>query len=116
MPTGRQLMTVGHHFQHSRPLNNVERHHMDRSGVCLSCHQEIPSGSLAVSLLHHVALYSGKLPETSDQHNALLHKNLLLSGWAQILAGASVLAVAIFAVWRWRRRRRDYRRHRRQRW
>ena len=42
---GQQLMTVGHHFRHSRPLNDEERLHIQRSGVCLSCHPEIPDQS-----------------------------------------------------------------------
>jgi hypothetical protein len=105
LPTGRQLMTVGHHFRHSRPLNNDERKHIDRNGVCLSCHQEIPDRSLAVSLLHHVARYSGQLPETADQHNSLLHKILLLSGWVQVLGGGIILGVTVTGLWRWRRRR-----------
>ena len=49
---GRQLQTVGHHFRLDRPLNNEECQNMDRRGVCLGCHQEIPDRSLAVSLLH----------------------------------------------------------------
>ena len=66
---GQQLQTVGHHFSGSRPLNNEERSHIDRSGVCLSCHQEIPDQSLAVSLLHHIAEFTGQTPKTHDQHD-----------------------------------------------
>jgi hypothetical protein len=48
---GEQLMTVGRHFSLSRPLNNGERSHMNRERICLSCHEEIPAESLAVSIL-----------------------------------------------------------------
>ena len=105
---GQQLQTVGHHFSGSRPLNNRERLHIDRRGVCLSCHQEVPDRSLAVNLLHHVAKYTGQLPETPDEHDSLIHKILLLSAWIQVaVAGAAPLAVAVGAVWYWRRRRRS---------
>ncbi|MFH1266813.1 MAG: hypothetical protein ABIK89_13880 [Planctomycetota bacterium] len=104
---GRQLQTVGHHFKGSRPLNNEERAHIDRQGVCLACHQEIPDRSPAVSLLHHVAEYTGQLPKTAGQHNSLAHKILLLAAWVQVVVvGAVPLAVLAGALWVWRRRKR----------
>ncbi len=105
---GRQLQTVGHHFQASRPLNNKERAHMDRQGVCLSCHQEIPDGSLAVSLLHHVAEFAGQLPDTPEKHDSLLRvKIMLFSAWVQFAAALGGPLVALAGgLWFWRHRRR----------
>ena len=106
-PDGKQLQTVGHHFQHSRPLNEKERKHISRDGVCLSCHKEIPDQSLAVSVLHHVAEYAGQLPEDPDQHDSLVNKILLLAGWVQVVGMVGLpLAVVVAGVWFWRRRRR----------
>jgi len=102
---GKQLQTVGHHFTRSRPLNNEERGHIDRQGICLSCHQEIPDRSLAVNLLHHVAEFTGQLPVTHDQHNSLLNKILLLAGWGQT-AGMVGFPLAAMAAVIWLRRRR----------
>lgn len=103
---GEQTQTVGHHLKGSRPLNDKERALIDRQGVCLACHKEIPSESLAVSLLHHVAYHTGQLPETTKKHNTLLNKILLLSAWGQVAAVACVPLVAIvIGVWYWRRRR-----------
>ena len=102
---GEQLQTVGHHFKRSRPLNEEERSHIDRRGVCLACHQEIPDRSLAVNLLHHVAEYTGQLPKKPEEHNLLLNKILLLAGWIQIgLAGVVPLAALAGGIWYWRRR------------
>jgi hypothetical protein len=105
---GQQLQTVGHHFSRSRPLNNAERAHMDRQGVCLACHQEIPDRSLAVNLLHHIAEYAGQLPETHPQHNSLINKILLLAGWGQVggMIGAPLAALAGVILFVRRRRRR----------
>lgn len=102
---GKQLQTVGHHFSGSRPLNNEERANMDRNGICLSCHQEIPAESLAVSLLHHAATVANALPKTHEQHADLVHKILLLSAWTQV--GAPVLfgLIALFVLLRLRKRR-----------
>jgi hypothetical protein len=103
--SGSQLATVGHHFQLSRAFNAKEIALIKREGTCLACHQEIPKESLAVSFLHHVAKYTGQLPETTDQHNSLLHKVLLTSAWAQLgIVGAAFLACGGVLYWRLRRR------------
>ncbi len=105
---GRQLQPVGHHISLSRPLNEQERAHIDRQGVCLSCHEEIPDESLAVGLLHHAAQFMGALPDTSEEHGSLLHKILLISAWGQVGGGvASGRLVLAAALWLWRRRRRS---------
>ncbi len=103
---GQQLQTVGHHFKGSRPLNQRERQRLDRRGVCLACHQEIPDQSLAVNLLHHVAEVSGQMPVTAQQHNSLLHKLLLTAAWVQAAAPAVALLVVVALAVRFVRRRR----------
>jgi hypothetical protein len=102
--TGKQLQTVGHHFRLSRPLNNEERGRIDRQGVCLGCHQEIPDGSLATGLLHHVAEAGGLLPKTDAEHTGLLHKIARLAAWTQVLA-PFILLLILFLIWRLRKRR-----------
>lgn len=103
---GNQLATVGHHFQLSRAFNRAEIDRIKREGTCLACHREIPNQSLAVSLLHHVAQYTGQLPDTTAEHNSLLHKIALTAAWAQVGGSAAVFAIAVYAVRRMRRSRR----------
>lgn len=91
---GQQLATVGHHFKLSRAFNKQELERMSRDGTCTACHTEIPNESLAVSFLHHVAEYTGQLPETTDQHSSLVHKIVLTSAWAQVL-GVFLTAFAL---------------------
>jgi len=107
---GTQLMTVGHHWPLSRPLNNVERANMDREGVCLACHREIPTESVAVSLLHHVAEATGMLPRDNAAHSNLIHKNILLAAWVQVGGMVAGPVMVIAALWYVRRRRRIRRR------
>jgi hypothetical protein len=38
---GEQLQTVGSHWPLSRPLNDEERTRMERTGVCMGCHQNM---------------------------------------------------------------------------
>jgi hypothetical protein len=102
---GEQLQTVGHHFKLSRPLSETERTHMKRKGVCLSCHQEIPDESVAVSLLHHVAEKSNMLPATNQEHSSLIQKNILLSAWVQVLAVVAAMATVAVLLLVWRRKR-----------
>ncbi|RMG03353.1 MAG: cytochrome C [Planctomycetota bacterium] len=109
---GNQLMTVGHHFSRSRALNNEERAAMDRRGVCLACHQEIPKGSFAVDLLHHVAEATGQMPKNADDHNDLVHKILLVAGWGQVAVMFMVPFVVVLAAGRWMFRRRKRRKTR----
>jgi hypothetical protein len=107
---GRQLQTVGHHFSGSRPLNDKQRNNMDRQGLCLACHQEIPSESLAVSLLHHAATYADALPKTNEQHAGLINKILLFSAWGQaggmVFVPLAVLGALVWLVLRWRAKKR----------
>ncbi len=103
---GEQLMTVGHHWSGSRPLNDTERANMDRHDICLSCHQEIPTESLAVSLLHHTAKYAGALPTNRDEHGALVHKVMLFSAWGQVSTTLLALAALVLLIWQSIRRKR----------
>ncbi len=104
---GKQLATVGHHFQLSRAFTKEEQQHISREGTCLACHQDIPTESLAVSFLHHVAQYTGQLPKTNQQHSSLIHKILLMSAWVQFGFAVSIPLITLSGIWYWRRRRRQ---------
>ncbi len=102
---GEQLQTVGHHFKLSRPLNNEERGWLDRRGLCLGCHQEIPQKSLAVNILHHIADVTGQLPDAPGKHADLLHKILLIAGWSQVLGMISIPLLALILLLFWRKKK-----------
>ena len=76
---------------------------------CMGCHQEIPDRSLAVSLLHHVAEYTGQIPKRPGEHDDLVHKILLIAGWFQVagMVGGPLVLLAgtAWLVRRWRRKR-----------
>ncbi len=100
---GKQLQTVGHHFKLSRPLNNEERSKLDRRGVCLSCHQEIPDKDLAVNLLSHIREVTG-VKITTEKHNSMLHKLLLIGAWIQVVGGFLLIS-GIFTIYIFYRRK-----------
>ncbi|NPA58850.1 MAG: cytochrome C [Epsilonproteobacteria bacterium] len=96
---GTQLMTVGHHYKLSQPLNKVQRDKLDRRGVCLSCHQDIPKGNLAISAMTHIAQMA-ELHIDNKEHKSILNKILNLGAWVQILGAIffSLLFIYLFYV------------------
>lgn len=104
---GNQTQTVGHHFEGSGPLTEHQRRIMDRRQVCLGCHAEIPTASLSVSVLHHIAEATDQLDMSRDEHETLIHRILLTVSWFEVL-GALGAGLVFFGglVWVARRRRR----------
>ncbi len=99
---GNQTQTVGSHFLGSGPLSAAQRAGMDRRALCIDCHQEIPSGSVPINLLHNVASATGHLPVSRDQHGSLIRRTLVLAAWLEILLPLAALTLA--ALW-WHRRK-----------
>ncbi len=94
---GTQLMTVGHHWSLSAPLNAQQRSKLDRRGVCISCHKSIPEGDLAVSAMVHMAEMAG-VSVDKKMHGDILNKTLLIGAWAQVLGGMAVGALLIYFI------------------
>jgi len=67
-------------------LNAKQRASVDREGVCLSCHQEMPDGDLAVSAMVHASEMAG-LDIDKNMHGVILNKLLLFGAWLQLLVG-----------------------------
>mgnify|MGYP005664328867 FL=1 len=89
---GTQLQTVGHHWTLEGPLDELQREGLDRRGVCLSCHINIPEGDLAVSAMVHASEMVG-VQIDNEIHGTILNKVVRLSAWVQILAGIVILLV-----------------------
>jgi len=83
---GTQLMTVGSHFKLSGPLNKAQRDKLDRSGICLTCHQDIPEGNLAVSAMVHLAEMA-EVNIDNKMHKDIVNKTLNVTAWIQIILG-----------------------------
>jgi len=92
---GTQLQTVGHHWTLSGPLSKEQRDKLDRSGVCLSCHQDIPKGNLAISAMTHIAAMA-EVRIDNKMHKEIVNKTLNVTAWFQIFA--AVVAILLFGV------------------
>lgn len=101
---GRQTQTVGSHFLGSGPLSESTRRRMDRRNLCVDCHQEIPSGSVPVSILHHIASAGGGLPVSRDEHGSLVRGTVLTAAWTEVLLPLAGLGLLGWVFVRRRRR------------
>jgi len=95
---GTQLQTVGHHWKLSAPLNKEQRDKLDRSGICLSCHKDIPKGNLAVSAITHMAkMVDMKID--NKMHKTIVHKTLNVTAWVQVLGAILGMIFLLYIVY-----------------
>jgi hypothetical protein len=83
-------------------LNKEQLIKLDRKGMCNSCHQEMPSGDLAVSAMVHVSEMAGMTID-KEVHGTILNKLLLLGAWVQILGGMLLGGLVVYLYLRGRR-------------
>ena len=95
---GTQLMTVGSHFKLSQPLDKAQRDKLDRRGVCLSCHRDIPEGNLAVSAMTHIAEMA-ELEIDNKEHQGILNKILNLGAYFQIIVAIIFSLLFIYILY-----------------
>lgn len=96
---GQQLQTVGHHWPLDGPLPKEMRDNMERLGVCLSCHREIPEGRLVYRIISKVGDTLGMIPKTDAEHMKLIGKAMFLAANLQIFGPlVGLLLVLIFVV------------------
>jgi len=95
---GTQLQTVGHHWTLSAPLSKEQRDKLDRSGVCFSCHMDIPKGNLAVSALTHMADMA-KVDIDNKMHKNIVNKSLNVSAWLQLIVGLIVVLLVSYVIY-----------------
>ena len=95
---GTQLMTVGSHFKLSQPLDKAQRDKLDRRGVCLSCHKDIPEGNLAVSAMTHIAEMA-EINIDNHEHQSILNKIVNLGAWVQIVGATSFVLVLLYILY-----------------
>ena len=99
---GTQVQTVDNHWTLANPLSATQRDKLDRSGVCFSCHKDIPDGDLAISAMNHVANMVG-VEIDNEMHGDILNKSTKISAWVQI--GLPFMFGILGLIWFIRRRR-----------
>lgn len=101
----KQVQTVGHNWPLSGPLTQHQREKMERIGLCLACHQDIPDRNIPVSKLTKVGDWLGLIPHTDEEHMKLLNKDLNWAAITRILIPTfgTVLIIGFFFYWRKRK-------------
>ncbi len=94
---GKQMQTVGHHWELSGPLTQEQREKMERIGVCISCHQDIPDGSLPVRAMVAAGNMFDLTPVSDTEHSTLLNKDIRFAALSR-LAGPFALAALLALI------------------
>jgi len=95
---GTQLQTVGHHWKLSGPLSKEQRDKLDRSGVCFSCHQDLPKGNLAVSAMAHMAEMV-EINIDNKMHKKIVNKTLNVTAWFQVVGVIVVVLLTLYGIY-----------------
>lgn len=83
---GKQLMTVGSHWEGSMPLTVEQRTKLGRKQTCMACHQDIPDGAIPMKMLKEVAEITNLSFASDDAHAHLLNENNLIVSWIKAIA------------------------------
>jgi hypothetical protein len=90
----------------SGPLPTEVRDNMERVGVCLSCHKEIPSGRFVYRIIAKVGSVTGLAPKTDAEHQKLIGRAMFIAANVEIFGVLlGIIAVLIVIVYFARRRR-----------
>ena len=100
---GKQIQTVGHHWDLSAPLSQEQREHMERVGTCIACHKDIPDGNLSMRAITSAGDMLGMSPHSDKEHADLLNNDINFA--ASVKVFAPILLFFIALIWFFRRRR-----------
>lgn len=103
----QQLQTVGHHWPLDGPLPKEMRENMERQGVCLSCHQEIPRGRFVYQILAKVGETLGLTPQNDAEHQKLIGRAMFIAANVEIFGPLVAVAIVVLFVFLIRRRKAD---------
>lgn len=95
---GQQIQTVGHHWPLDGPLPAEMRTNMERVGVCLSCHKEVPDGRWVYQVISKLGTALGMIPKTDAEHQALIGKAMLIAANIQIFGPVLAAVIGLFVI------------------
>lgn len=85
-------------FNVSKLLTSAQLDKLDRRGVCLSCHDTIPDGNLAISTISHMTeMLEVKADE--NKHKAVFDRILYMSEWFGVLTILFVGAITVYIIY-----------------
>ena len=102
---GEQVQSVGQHWPLSGPLTKDQRDHMERIGVCLSCHKDIPTGTLTYRVVSKVGNVLGLIPKTDAEHQKLIARAMFVAANVEIFGFPILVLVVVLGIYLVRRKR-----------
>ena len=94
---GVQLQTVGHHWPLSGPLSKEVRDNMERVGVCISCHKDVPDGNLSYRAVSKIGSMLGLIPTNDAEHQQLIGRALWIAATVEVF-GTALAGIVIFLL------------------
>ncbi|MCW8837276.1 MAG: cytochrome C, partial [Thiovulaceae bacterium] len=85
-------------FSLASTLNEKQLDKLDRRGMCLSCHESIPKGNLAVSVMTHAAEMAEFNIDT-NMHKNILYQILHIGAWTQVLGVVLMLLIIAYLIY-----------------
>jgi hypothetical protein len=102
---GEQVQSVGQHWPLSGPLSKDQRDHMERIGVCLSCHKDIPTGTLTYRVISKVGDALGLIPKTDAEHQKLIARAMFIAANVELFGFPILVLVVFIGIYLVRRKR-----------
>ena len=78
---------------------------MERVGVCIACHKDLPDGDIAMSILSTTGEFLGMVPHGTQAHMDLLNSDINWAARTRLLAPIIVLIIFLMGVVIWRQRK-----------
>ncbi|MCD4665357.1 MAG: hypothetical protein K8R68_08795, partial [Bacteroidales bacterium] len=102
---GKQLQTVGHHWPLSGPLSQYTREKMERVGVCIACHQDVPDGNIFIKATAAAGELLGMVPHHDHEHMKLLNMDIKWAAMMRILFPLiiGIIIILVFVIWRYKK-------------
>ena len=102
---GEQVQSVGQHWPLSGPLTKDQRDHMERIGVCLSCHKDIPTGTFTYRAISKVGDVLGLIPKTDQEHKKLIGRAMFIAANVELFGLPILILLVLLTIYLVRRKR-----------
>lgn len=96
--SGEQVQTVDSHWPTSMPLTLEQRNALSRDNTCLACHQDIPNGSIPMTMLGKIADIVDLEYVTDTDHGQLLRQNNIWISWVKALGIIALVLMIPFII------------------
>jgi hypothetical protein len=80
---------------------------MERVGVCLSCHKDIPTGNFVYRLVSKAGSVLGLIPKTDADHQKLIGRALFIAAGVEVFGAIIAVLVVVAGMFYLMRRKKS---------